>query len=38
MDLVIAGARGLGLTLSERHEIAAIVAAHSTPQMEERIA
>jgi transposase-like protein len=38
MDLVIAGGRGLGLTLPERHEIAAIVAARSTPQMEEQIA
>ena len=38
MDLVIAGSRGLGLTLPERHQIAAIVAAHSTPQTEERIA
>jgi hypothetical protein len=27
MDLVIAGGQGLGLTLPERHEIAAIVAA-----------
>lgn len=38
MDLVIAGGRGLGLTLPERHEIAALVAARSVPQMEERIA
>jgi len=38
MDLVIAGGRGLGMTLPERHEIAAIVAARSTPQMEEQIA
>lgn len=38
MDLVIAGGRGLGLTLPERHQIAALVAARSTPQMEERIA
>lgn len=38
MDLVIAGGRGLGLTLPERHQIAALVAAGSTPQMEERIA
>jgi len=38
MDLVIAGGRGLGLTLPERHPIAAIVAARSTPQTEERIA
>ena len=38
MDLVIDGGRGLGLTLPERHEIAALVAARSVPQMEERIA
>lgn len=38
MDLVIAGGRGLGLTLPERHHIAAIVAARSTPQSEELIA
>ena len=38
MDLVIAGGRGLGLTLPERHDIAAIVAARSTPQTEEQIA
>lgn len=38
MDLVIASARGLALTLPERHQIAAIVAAQSTPQMEEQIA
>jgi transposase-like protein len=38
MDLVIAGGHGLGLTLPERHQIAAIVAARSTPQLEEQIA
>ena len=38
MDLVIAGGRGLGLTLLDRHAIAALVAARSTPQMEEQIA
>lgn len=38
MDLVIAGGRGLGLTLGERHAIGAIIAARSTPQMEEQIA
>ena len=38
MDLVIAGGHGLGLTLPERHQIAALVAARSVPQMEERIA
>lgn len=38
MDLVIAGARGLGLALPDRHVIAAMVAARSVPQTEERIA
>jgi len=38
MDLVIAGGHGLGLTLPERHQIAALIAARSVPQMEERIA
>ncbi len=38
MDLVIAGGRGLGLTRPERHAIAAIIAARSTPQTEEQIA
>jgi transposase-like protein len=38
MDLVIAGSRGLGLTLPERHAIAGLVAARSAPQTEERIA
>jgi hypothetical protein len=38
MDLVIAGGHGLGLTLPERHQIAALVAARSVPQTEERIA
>ena len=38
MDLVIAGSRGLGLTLPERHAIAALVAVRSTSQMEEQIA
>jgi hypothetical protein len=38
MDLVIAGARGLGLTLPDRHAIAVMVAARSVPQTEERIA
>lgn len=38
MDLVIAGARGLGLILPDRHAIAAMVAARSVPQTEERIA
>ena len=38
MDLVIAGAHGLGLGLSERHAIAAIVAARSVPRTAEAIA
>jgi transposase-like protein len=38
MDLVIAGAQGLGLTLSERHAIAAIVADRATPRTEEQVA
>ncbi len=38
MDLVIAGGRGLGLTLPDRHAIAALVAARAVPQTEERIA
>jgi putative transposase len=38
MDLVIAGSRGLGLTLPDRHAIAGLVAARSVPQTEERIA
>ena len=38
MDLVIAGSRGLGLTLPERHAIAGLVAARSTPQTAQAIA
>ncbi len=38
MDLVIAGAHGLGLTLPDRHAIAALVAARSVPQTDEAIA
>jgi hypothetical protein len=38
MDLVIAGARGLGLRLPDRHAIAALIAARSVPQTEEQIA
>ena len=38
MDLVIAGSRGLGLSLPDRHAIAGLVAARSVPQTEERIA
>jgi transposase-like protein len=38
MDLVIAGSRGLGLSLPERHAIAAIVAARAVPRTAERVA
>ena len=38
MDLVIAGARGLGLTLPDRHAIAALVAARAVPLTAEAIA
>ncbi len=38
MDLVIAGAHGLGLTLPDRHAIAGLIAARSVPQTEEQIA
>jgi len=38
MDLVIAGGRGLGLTLSERHQLAAIVSARSLPESTDRVA
>lgn len=38
MDLVIAGSRGLGLTLPERHAIAGMVAARAVPATAEAIA
>jgi len=38
MDLVIAGAHGLGLTLPDRHAIAGMVAARAIPQTDEAIA
>jgi transposase-like protein len=38
MDLVIAGAHGLGLSLPERHAIAAIVAARSVPRTARQVA
>jgi len=38
MDLVIAGAHGLGLTLPERHAIAAVVAARAVPRTAEQVA
>jgi transposase-like protein len=38
MDLVIAGAHGLGLTPPERHAIAAMVAARAVPRTDEQVA
>ena len=38
MDLVIAGGKGLGLTLPERRAIAAITAARSAPRTDQRVA
>jgi len=38
MDLVIAGGHGLGLTLSDRHAIAALIAARAVPATDEAIA
>ena len=38
MDLVIAGAHGLGLTLPDRHAIAALVAVRAVPVTDEQIA
>jgi len=38
MDLVIAGSRGLGPTLPDRHPIATLVAARAVPQTEDWIA
>jgi putative transposase len=38
MDLVIAGGRGLGLTLPDRHAIAALVAVRAVPQTAQQIA
>ena len=38
MDLVIAGVRGLGLTLPDRHAIAVLVAARAVPETAEAIA
>jgi hypothetical protein len=38
MDLVIAGSRGLGLTLPDRHAIATLVAARAVPQTARAIA
>lgn len=38
MDLVIAGGRGLGLTLEERRQVGTVQAARSLPQPEVRVA
>lgn len=38
MDLVIAGGRGLGLTIADRHAIAALVAARSVPSNVQAVA
>jgi transposase-like protein len=38
MDLVIAGGKGLGLTLPERHAIATIIAARSAPRTGQQVA
>ena len=38
MDLVIAGGKGLGLTLPERHAIAAMVAARAVPSVDQQVA
>ena len=38
MDLIIAGSRGLGLTLPDRHAIAGLVAARSAPRTAQQIA
>ncbi len=38
MDLVIAGGKGLGLSLPERHAIAAIIAERASPQIHQRVA
>ncbi len=38
MDLVIAGGKGLGLSLAERHAIAAIVADQAEPRTGQQVA
>ena len=38
MDLVIAGGRGLGLTIADRHAIAALVAARAVPSTAQQVA
>jgi len=38
MDLVIAGGKGLGLTLPDRHAIATIIAERAAPQTGQQVA
>jgi len=38
MDLVIAGGRGLGLTLVEHHAVATLVAARGLPPVAQQVA
>ncbi len=38
MDLVIAGGRGLGLTIADQHAIASLVAARSVPSTGQQVA
>ena len=38
MDLVIAGGKGLGLTLPDRHAIATIIAARAAPRTDQQVA
>jgi hypothetical protein len=38
MDLVIAGSRGLGLTLPGRHAIAGLIAGRAIPETAQAIA
>lgn len=38
MDLVIAGGKGLGLSLSDRHAIAAIIGERAAPRTDQRVA
>lgn len=38
MDLVIAGGRGLGLTIADHHAIAALIAARAVPSTAQQVA
>ena len=38
MDLVIAGGKGLGLSLAERHAIAATIADRAAPRTDQQVA